>query len=97
MPPYGCASVSSIGNSPNKGKVMLRSNKISQAIKGIKISSGGKIPTTRDKISNAVSRLDLVPDEKLKVINELCVAANKYDKACELLGVMRADKIRYAL
>ena len=76
---------------------MLRSNKLAKAIQGIKISSGSKITTERDKISNAVSRLDLSPDEKLKFTNEIAAASNRYDKACELLGVMRADKIRYAL
>lgn len=76
---------------------MLRSNKIAQAVQGIKISSGGKVQTDREKISNAVSRLDLSPDEKLKFTNDIFSAENRYDKACELLGVMRADKIRYAL
>jgi len=76
---------------------MLRSNKIAKAIQGIKISSGSKLPTERDKISNAISRLDLSPDEKLKATNEIISASNRYDKACELLGVMRADKIKYAL
>jgi len=76
---------------------MLKSNKIAQAINSIKISSGNKINTDRDRISNAISRLDLTPDQKLQFTNEIESASNKYDKACELLGVARADKIRYAL
>lgn len=76
---------------------MFKSGNISKAVNNIKINAGTPVKTEYQKIADAVSRLDFEPDQKIKIVNEICNAENKYDKACELMGVARADKIAYAL
>ncbi len=76
---------------------MFKSGDISKGIKNFKISIGSKQPDSRSKISNAIARLDLTPDEKVRITNELCISANKYETAIKLIGQLRADKIRHVL
>ena len=76
---------------------MFKSGDISKGIKNFKISIGSKQPDARSKISNAIARLGLSPDEKLRIINQIAVAENKYETAVKLLGQLTADKIKYCL
>lgn len=76
---------------------MFKSGDISKGIKKLNINIGSRESTQRDRISNAVSRLGLSPDEKLRIINQIAVAENKYETAVKLLGQLTADKIKYCL
>ncbi len=48
----------------------------------------------RGKIGIAIARLGLPADEAVKITNELFASTDRYAKAVELLGHMRAEKIR---
>ena len=69
---------------------------IKAGIDKLKISVG-RDNTKRDYISMAVARLNLEPDLAVKAVNEIFAAEDRYAKAVELLGVMRANKIRNSL
>lgn len=48
----------------------------------------------RTRIGIAVARLGLPADEAVRVTNDLFASTDRYAKAVELLGHMRAEKIR---
>lgn len=69
---------------------------IRTGIEKLKVQSGRQTGE-RDRIGNAIARLSLDPDLAIKATNEIYAAKDRYAKAVELLGVMRADKIRTLL
>ena len=69
---------------------------IRSGIEKLKVQSGRQTGE-RDRIGNAIARLNLEPDLAIKANNEIYAAKDRYAKAVELLGVMRADKIRTLL
>ena len=69
---------------------------IRSGIEKLKVQSGRQTGE-RDRIGNAIARLNLEPDLAIKATNEIYAAKDRYAKAVELLGVMRADKIRTLL
>lgn len=71
----------------------FRSGSFKKAIERMKYDSY-KPKDERGKIGIAVARLGLSADEAVRVTNELFAATDRYAKAVELLGHMRAEKIR---
>lgn len=69
---------------------------IRAGIEKLKVTSGRQTGE-RDRIGNAIARLRLEPDLAIKATNEIYAAKDRYAKAVELLGIMRADKIRSIL
>jgi len=66
---------------------------IRAGIEKLKVTSG-RTTSERDRIAKAVASCGLEPDEAVRVTNEIFGAKDRYAKAVEVMGVMRADKIR---
>jgi hypothetical protein len=74
----------------------FKSGGIRAGIEKLKVNSGRQT-SERDRIAKAVKSCGLEPDLAVRATNEIFGCKNRYEKAVELMGVMRADKIRDAL
>jgi len=72
-------------------------NSFKTALNKITKKNGHKPVSDRTRISKAVAMLNLEPDKAVEVTNELMSVKDRYAKAAELLGQLRADKIRHSL
>ena len=71
----------------------FKSGGIRAGIEKMKVTSGRQT-TERDRIAKAVASCGMEPDLAIRATNEIFGCKNRYEKAVELLGVMRADKIK---